>query len=82
MTAESEKQQRTRLAAGRLTKDQIRRSQGFDRNPPRCATCIHTLKDKRQPPKRFGLCRVGWFPVKPHSVCDRWTNARGETVEA
>ncbi len=66
-------------------------AQGFELNPPRCLNCRHygppmhgvpsTLLTK---PKAYRprTCALGSFQVMPWSICDRWTGANGETLEA
>lgn len=69
----------------RHARNRAKEEMGFDKDPPRCATCrwfnAHhdghpTAPVENQAPH----CRFGHFAVAPHSVCDRWAGPDGETL--
>ena len=61
-----------------------RETQGYEKNPPRCASC-----ERYRAPLHASLpgavyvppfCRLGNFVVVPHGICDRWLGQDGETL--
>lgn len=61
-----------------------RQQQGYDRDPPRCFTCVYfQQRFQRRPAMPHAAierCTFGDFPTTHKAVCDEWHSREGEVV--
>lgn len=56
----------------------------FERNPPRCKSCICFIKEiKAEEGIRFkpARCSLGKFAVEEHSICNKWKDRSGNIID-